>query len=214
MGKSKSPRRRGLQAGSSRPPADAKASIESAFNKIGGVDGLSRWALSHKAMFYSTIYPKLIALPPSAVTQVNVNTVEDAAERAQFKQTLENVIAARAQSIVEQNAGIKRLFVGGPNIDREIRASVKAERELRAAMAEPATAENSAVDSPSDVTPATPEPAPEPVVPTPEPATPDPPNIVRLKEFTPREPDATQLFYERGGYGASERIRPEDWGPV
>jgi len=73
------------------------------------------------------------------------------------------------------------------------------------------TAPNGAVDSPSDVTPATPT-GPNGAV---EAAPPDPPNIVRPPEFTrPREPDATQLFYERGGYGASERIRPEDWGPV
>ena len=198
------------------PPAvvDTKAAISEAFNRAGGVAALARWAMSHRAEFYQNIFTKLLPLTETN-TQVNVSTtVEDKAHEEQFKRTLENIVAQRAQSIIEQNAGITRLFVGGPNIDREIRASVKAERELRAAMAEPATAENSAVDSPSDVTPATPEPAPEPVVPTPEPATPDPPNIVRLKEFTPREPDATQLFYERGGYGASERIRPKDWGPV
>jgi hypothetical protein len=173
-----------------QPPADAKQSIQSAFDHIGGVAGLSRWALSHKAEFYAHIYPKLLPLPPSAAVQVNVNTEGKGEYYHKIHSALAGIIAARKE----------------------------AQRQI--VDVTPPTGENSPVDPPSDAAPAGVEfSAPEPVVgnvpttPEPPPRAADAPNIVRPKEFTPREPTTTELFYERGGYG-SERMRPKDWGPI
>jgi len=52
---------KGRQKGSvNKTTKEAKEAIELAFQGLGGVDGLIKWAKNHRDSFYASIYPKLL----------------------------------------------------------------------------------------------------------------------------------------------------------
>jgi hypothetical protein len=121
-------------------PPDIRTAVTQAFQSSGGVNALVKWIKANarnRGAFYTNIVAKLIALPPVQQVNVNVDNSHDAANSAKFDQMIEAIVAQRVQYTIEQRAGITHQFIGGPDIDREIRENERRERQLREAMEAP-----------------------------------------------------------------------------
>jgi hypothetical protein len=128
----------------SNAPADevveAKHAIAEVFRRTGGVDGFTRWAKSHRALFYS-LYTKLI--PVTLQAQVHAK-IEDSGDRKEkFDLLIEAMVANRVQSVIDERDGIVKVFQGGPDIEQRFREAQNHERRVHAARAAAAAIDGS-----------------------------------------------------------------------
>jgi hypothetical protein len=119
---------------------EAKQMIALAFEGSGGLPALTTWARTHRALFYSQVYPKLLPLQVNAST-VNVNVEAEGSYRQKIHAALAGIIAAR-KTAPERTIDVTpvKAASGSPNVEP---------------------------DSPPDPIAPAPQPAPEPAAPDP-----------------------------------------------
>lgn len=83
----------------------AKENIQDVFDKLGGVDGMFKWANkndTNRAAFYVHIYPKLI--PVTLQAKVDASIKGDSTAASALERILTGILAARRSS--DQEAGV------------------------------------------------------------------------------------------------------------
>ena len=72
----------------------AKDNIAEVFERLGGVEGMVKWARNHATAFYSKIYPKLIGVDVQAKTDEALKQDDNSASEA-LERLLLNILASR-----------------------------------------------------------------------------------------------------------------------
>jgi hypothetical protein len=72
----------------------AKENIAEVFERLGGVEGMVRWARNHPTGFYCKIYPKLIGVDVQAKTDEALKQDDNSASEA-VERALRNILASR-----------------------------------------------------------------------------------------------------------------------
>ena len=72
----------------------AKENIAEVFERLGGVEGMVKWARNHATAFYSKIYPKLIGVDVQAKTDEALKQDDNSASEA-LERLLLNILASR-----------------------------------------------------------------------------------------------------------------------